>query len=176
MDGSSKNIDQAAGASDTLAPLVADLNCNDSMKCLNARLALVERGPEAVPYLVEALKTGKDFVPLEAAKALGNIGGPQATWALIDALEDARFDVRWVAAEELVRIGPDAIKPLLKALIEKADSLFLRQGAHHVFSDTEDPQKRLLLGPVLAAIDDDVPRLEVPVVAKKALDKLESKR
>jgi hypothetical protein len=34
----------------------------------------------------------------------------------------------------------------------------------------------LFLDPVLAALDDDVPRLEVPVVAKKVLDELELKR
>jgi HEAT repeat protein len=76
---------------------------------------------------------------MEAAKALGNIGGHQAIQALISALEDDRFEVRWEAAEALIKIGRDAVKPLLKALIKKSDSTWMREGAHHVFSDMEDP-------------------------------------
>ena len=83
--------------------------------------------------------------------------------------------MRWEAAEALIKIGLDAVKPLLRTLIQKSDSTWMREGAHHVFSDMEDPQKRLFLDPVLAALDDVVPRLEVPVVAKKVLDELESK-
>jgi hypothetical protein len=71
---------------------VSDLNCDSSIKCRNARLALVKRGHQSVPSLSSALKKGTQMIPLEAAKALGNIGGPQATQALIEhwKMKDSR--------------------------------------------------------------------------------------
>jgi HEAT repeat protein len=152
--------------------LVAELNCESRITCRKARRALVGKGQPAVPHLASALKQGQGILPLEATKALGSIGGPQAIKALIQALEDERFEVRWSAAEALIKIGREAVAPLLEALVKKGDSPWLRDDAHHVFSDTEDLKMRLFLAPVLKALDDDLPRLEVPLAAKKALDAL----
>lgn len=164
-----KQIDQAA-----INALIADLNCADGdvIKCQQARRCLVAKGKEAVGPLVEALASRKPWVRWEAAKALGQIGDPAAAQALVKALHDRRFDVRWLAAEGLISLGRDGIIPLLRELIKSSDSVWLRQGAHHVFHDLSSPDLLKILQPVMSALEDIEPLTVVPLVAKKALDEL----
>jgi nucleotide-binding universal stress UspA family protein len=150
--------------------LVGDLASNDGMVRVKARHSLVAIGREAVRPLVEALRSKRHWVRWEAAKALAQIGNPTATQALVDALEDEEFDVRWLAAEGLIHIGAESIEPLLKALIERPDSLWLREGAHHVLHDMDRGDLDDILRPVLGALEDVEPLLEVPSAAEAALD------
>jgi HEAT repeat protein len=152
--------------------LIADLNCNDPRKCQVSRRRLVAMGSEAVPALVEALSSKKQWVRWEAAKALGQIGDPSATKELINAFYDKSFDVRWLAAEGLIAIGIPTLAPLLDELIKNSKSTWLLEGAHHVLSDMDRGYLEEVLKPVVEAIDGPQPSLEVPLAAKKALDKL----
>jgi len=68
--------------------LIADLHCDDTMRCQHARRALVAMGESAVVPLTEALSSEKYWVRWEAAKALGQIGSSTAVESLIKALED----------------------------------------------------------------------------------------
>jgi HEAT repeat protein len=153
--------------------LIADLNGDETMRCQHARRALVAMGERAVGALTEALSSKKYWVRWEAAKALGQIGSPNAVQALIRALEDDESDVRWLAAEGLITIGQEALGPLLTALIEHADSLLLREGAHHVFYDTHRTDLHEILRPVMRELEGPEPSVEVPLAAKKALTELE---
>ena len=71
----------------------------------------------------------------EAAKSLSDIADPAAAPALVQALEDPETGVRWLAAEGLIRMRSACLQPLLHALTERADSVWLRDGAHHVLHD-----------------------------------------
>jgi HEAT repeat protein len=159
---------------ETISSLIADLGSKDGMARVRARKSLVAIGKPSVDPLVEALASKKELVRWEAAKAIGQIGNPTATLALVRALEDEMFDVRWLAAEALITIGKEALVPLLKALIKDLDSIWLREGAHHVFHDLARGKSGLrgVLQPVLAALEDIEPALEVPLAAKEALNKL----
>lgn len=154
----------------TIESLVVELTCDDVLKCQNARRSLVSIGKEAVPFLVKSLKDRKHWVRWEAAKALAQIADPSATQALVDALRDKEFDVRWLAAEGLIKIGPKTLKPLLKALIQNSDSIWLRQGAHHVLHDMDRGNLDETISPLLPALGDTEPSEIIPVLAKKALD------
>jgi HEAT repeat protein len=157
---------------DNIDSLIADLNCDDTMRCQHARRALVAMGERAVGPLTEALSSKKHWVRWEAAKALGQIGSPTAIESLIGALEDAEADVRWLAAEGLIAIGREALAPLLAALVEHADSLLLREGAHHVFYDTHRASLHEILRPVMRELEGPEPSVEVPLAAKKVLAEL----
>jgi len=152
--------------------LMTDLACDDLILCQKARRQLVVMGHKAVSSLVKALGNKKYWVRWEAAKALAQIGDPTATAALTKALEDKEFDVRWLAAEGLINIGQKAVAPLLEALINNAKSIWLRQGAHHVLHDMNRGDLDELLRPVMSALEDFEPYVEVPVAARKALDML----
>ncbi len=152
--------------------LMIDLTCDDVVRCQTARRSLVEMGSAAVPALIEALSSKKKWVRWEAAKALSQIGDPSATDALVNALTDEEFDVRWLAAEGLVTIGRRSVAPLLKALIARPDSIWLREGAHHVLYDIERGNWHTLLKPVMNALDDMQAGLTVPIESRKALEKI----
>lgn len=169
MAATSKSAGYKGGDIDKL---VSELNCDSRTRCLNARRALELKGQDAVPPLAEALKNGQDMAPMHAAKALGKIGGPVAVQALVGALKDDRSGVRWAAAEALIKQGPDAIKPVLRTIIENNNSFLVREAAHHVLSDIDEGPLKIKLAPVVEALEDGVPALEAPVAAKRILDTL----
>lgn len=156
----------------TISALIADLGSKDGLVRLRARVCLVAIGGKAVGSLVEALASKKRWVRWEAAKALGQTGDPAAAQALVRALEDEVFDVRWLAAEGLIAVGDKGLVPLLQALVERSDSMWLREGAHHVLHDISRGELKEIVRPVLAALEDIQPSLEVPFAAKTALNEL----
>ena len=157
----------------TISCLIADLSAKDGGVRERAREALVSMGRLAVAPLIEALESPMEQVRWEAAKALGQIGDPSAAKAFIRALEDEDFDVRWLAAEGLIALGHNAFVPLFQTLIERSDSVWLRQGAHHVLNDLRGKQPEEILRPVLAALEHVEPAVEVPLAAQRALDILQ---
>jgi hypothetical protein len=150
----------------SLEALVADLSSHNDAVRVKARHSMVAMGKAAVPLLTEALKNNNNLMRWEAAKALGEIGDPEAAPALVKALEDEEFDVRWLAAEGLIKMNINGLKPLLQALEYRGDSVFLREGAHHVFHDLAKGALRKYLVPVLAALEALEPGEEVPWVAR----------
>ena len=53
-------------------------------------------------------------------------------------MEDDKVDVRWIAEKGLIKLGMLSVKPLLKVLIRKSDSVFILAGAHHIFYDLRE--------------------------------------
>jgi HEAT repeat protein len=155
--------------SEDITSLVVQLGDDDGLLRRKARESLVNLDGSAVPSLVKALSNPSRDVRWEAAKALGELGDASAAPALVQALEDERFGVRWLAAEALIALGPEAVlPPLMHALSESADSIWLRQGAHHVLRARARiglPEK---VQPVLAALEDVEPAMECPTLALNA--------
>lgn len=158
-----------------IASLIEELSCDNIIRCQKARRTLVAMGNESVPALIEVLGSNQNWVRWEAAKALSQIGDPAATDSLIKTLEDKNFDLRWLAAEGLITIGKKAIVPLLKALISNPKSVWLYEGAHHILHDMDRGDWEEILKPVINALEDVEPSLEVPLVAKRVLDAIAEK-
>jgi HEAT repeat protein len=160
-------------STETIESLVTDLDSQDGQVRVRARKSLVVIGGQAVKPLVKALASKREWVRWEAAKTLGQIGDPAAVQALVKALEDKMFDVRWLAAEGLISIGREALVPLLQALMEHPDSLWLREGVHHVLHDVDKEDINEILQPVLAALESFEPSVEAPLATEIALKALE---
>jgi HEAT repeat protein len=147
MDKTLLNIEDSE-----LQQLLETLGSDDGMKRKKAREALVEKGKVSIDFLLELLSHPKHIYRWEAVKTLEEIGDPDTIPVLILALEDDKSDVRWIAAEGLIKLGMKSVKPLLNILIEKSDSVFVLEGAHHIFFDlrekgilpTEFPVAKLL--------------------------------
>jgi HEAT repeat protein len=153
--------------------LIAALSSLDDFTRVEARNALVAMGSQSIPFLAEALK-GPDLLrKWEAAKALGEICDPRAVPALVEALDDEQFDVRWLAAEGLIEMNVKSLRPLFQALMEHADSVMLRQGAHHVLHDLAKGELRVYLAPVLIALESMEPGSQLPRAVSHALESLE---
>ena len=147
----------------------------DGLRREAARKALVVIGRPAVVGLIQALRSSSRNVRWEAVKALGEIGSGRSAPALVSALEDENLGVRWAAADALPGLGRAAIEPLLHALMMRSDSIWLREGAHHVCTSLSHSGYGEILGPVLDALDDVQPVLGVPYAAYTALNQLRLK-
>jgi HEAT repeat protein len=93
---------------------------------------LVDIGKPAIDYLIGLQYSKNDHLRWEAIKTLTQIADPDSIPIFINALENDRFDVRWLAAEGLIEIGQESIPALLDSLLHNQDSKFLREGVHHV--------------------------------------------
>jgi hypothetical protein len=149
--------------------LLDALGSSDMERRGNARLALVSAGDAAIEALASALSSENPRTRWEAAKSLQQIHSPDTAPALVSALEAPDFSVRWIAADSLANLGRPGIVTLLRALTLRPGSVWLRAGAHHVLRSTIDANVRSKVEPVLAALEDAVPALEVPVAAREAL-------
>ena len=162
----------AAADQNAIASLVADLSSKDWVVRQRARKFLVSIGGPAVPTLVEVLGASNDSVRWEAAKTLRSICDPAAAAALVEALEDEEFGVSWLAADGLIAMGREGLAPLLEALKQRPDSVRLRRSAHHILRSLRRIGLEGLVSPVLTALDDIEPTVEVPWAAETALAKL----
>jgi HEAT repeat protein len=152
----------AEDTSATFKNLITTLGSYNDLSRVEARKALVAMGNKAVPFLIEALKDRSTLRRWEVAKALQEIRDPKGAPALVEALEDEEFDVRWVAAQGLIEMNIKGLKPLFQALIERADSALLRQGAHHVLHDLAKGELRIYLAPLVIALEGIEPAIQVP--------------
>lgn len=163
--------DRGIGASD-VDTLLAQLTNRDGVQRRKAREQLMDVGRPAIPYLMTALQSPNERVRWEAAKALGEMHEPVAAPALVQALEDEESAIRWLAATGLIRMKRGALRPLFEALERHANSVWLREGAHHVLHMLIRDGIADEAIPVLQALEDIEPAVEVPVAAYYALRRL----
>jgi hypothetical protein len=156
----------------TISSLITDLASKDGIVRVRARKQLVSYWVQSVAPLIKALSNKNCLVRWEAVKSLSQIRSPSSIQALIRALEDEMFDVRWLAAEGLIRIGRKAIVPILEALVKNSNSSWLCEGIHHVLHDMNKGNLGTVLRPVLLALEDTGQSLQVPLVARAALNTL----
>ena len=83
---------------------------------------------------------------IDACHKLGHINDPEALRALVAALDDPEFAVRWAAAEALVRQGSRGAEAVLQALTHRY-SQYLYTGAHHVLDALEGPGAAMVTPP-----------------------------
>lgn len=110
-----------------------------------ARKSLKEFGHTAVDYLSELLVNKKKIIRWEALKTLVEINDPHSGVLFIYALNDEESDVRWVAAEGLISLGKQGAITTLEGLISNFDSVYFRNGAHHILREfsKKDPSPEL---------------------------------
>jgi len=151
-----------------------DLGSSDGNVRHAARVALVTAGPVAVPGLIEALQSPNDDLRWEAAKALTEVRDPSAAPALAGVLADERPGVRWLAAEALSGLGRSSLDALLHGLVQHSDSVWYREGTHHVLQSLAGGDLREALAPLLKALDSVEPNIGVLVPAHNLLKQIGS--
>ena len=157
---------------ETIASLVDALAGTDGVERRVAREKLEKIGRQAVPALLTALQSPSARARWEAAKALGEIADPSAALALVGTLEDEEPGVRWLAATALINLGHAALAPLLRGLESSGDSIWLREGAHHVLRSLIREGVADEAIPVLEALEDIEPSIEAPIAAYHVLQAL----
>jgi HEAT repeat protein len=124
-----------------LSTLISALGDDNGLVRQRARLQLEHLGQGSIPALLEALKSPNVHVRWEAVQALGEIRDPKTAIALVNMLMDEDTGVRWGAMESLSRMGRACLHPLLESFIKNFDSLWLREGVHHILHVLKDRNK-----------------------------------
>jgi hypothetical protein len=155
-----------------IAALVDALASADGVERHAARVQLEDIGKQSVPALLTALQSSNRHARWEAAKALGELADPGAAPALVSRLEDEESAVRWLAATALINLGRDALVPLLQGMETRSDSIWFRDGAHHVLHSLVRDGTAGEAIPVLEALENLEPCIEAPVAAYHALENL----
>jgi hypothetical protein len=170
-----KEIDMSERGSGSPGDWALTLANENGVQRQSARETLVAMGREATPILIRLLSDPHPTVRWEAALALKDIEDPSAGEALAEALMDESGDVRWVAAEALAAIGREGLRPLLKILVEDADSFELREAAHVAISLLREAGNREILAGVYQALKNGNPPDVVMMEAAGAMDALEGR-
>lgn len=157
-----------------LDALLERLASDEGVIRLQARNSLAALGNLAVTPLVRALRHATaDQVRWEAAKLLGTLSDAKAIPVLVHALEDRNHDVAWLAAEALQKYAQTAWPTLLRKLVKRgADSLLLRQGAHHVLQQQQAEGCNDLLAPLNEVLASATGAGSVMVAADNLLQRL----
>ena len=171
----SEYVNDVAPDEDTIASLVGVLTSTDGVERHAAREQLEKIGGAAVPFLISALQSPNAHARWEAAKALGEISDASSAPALVRTLEDEKAAVRWLAATALVSLGRDALMPLLRGLEGNSDSIWFRDGAHHVLHSLIRDGVADEAIPVLKALENLEPSIEAPIAAYHVLEDLRGK-
>lgn len=165
-------IEAPSASKETLNQLIVQLGDRDGLRRQAAREELVAMGSPALPYLIKELRSPNERLRWEATKALGEIRDPRAAPALVQTLEDEEPAIRWLAATGLIHLGRASLRPLLQALESHSDSMWMREGTHRVLHSLIRDGVADDAVPVLEALEDIEPAVEVPIAAYRALHKI----
>lgn len=156
---------------DNLVKLINEsLDTDDYSKKLSARETLVKMGKKIIPQIHKLLSSENDSLRMETAKITELIADRKSIPLLINLLDDPLFDIRWIAAEGLIKIGRRSICPLLKSVCDGRSSLFFNRGTHHILLGLVDEKEKNKLMPLLQSLDNYYELRETaPVQASIAL-------
>jgi HEAT repeat protein len=113
--------------------LIEALCCDNEFERIEARKTIAAKGRVMIDVLKKLLSHPKHQYRWEAMKTLDEMGDPDSIPIFLKVLEDDRGDLRWIAAEGLIKLGRKSVEPLLKNLLDKTHSVLFLSGAHHVF-------------------------------------------
>jgi HEAT repeat protein len=159
---------------DTVDSLVKDLRDENAINRDRVRKLLAAVDKKAVPALLRGLKSKDHIIKEESVKVLKLIKDPETVDALIAALEDDLFDVRWLAGEALISFGDRALEPMFYNLIKRPESRAIREGIHRVLHGIYRTRNRDLVKPVIMAMESTESHLGVPIAAQEALASLKT--
>jgi HEAT repeat protein len=158
---------------DNLTILILELldKKNISLK-LDARNTLVKMGKTILPQLHMLLSIRNVDLRKEVAKVVELIASNQSIPIMLTLLDDDDFDIRWIAAEGLIKVGRKSIVPLLEYIRDGKSSYFTEKRAHHVLENLLTESERNDLETLLLSLDDYLEaRVIAPTEAAKALEK-----
>lgn len=147
------------------------LDDNNYTKKHDATGELVQMGKTIIPQLHKLGLSKNDSLRKEVAKIIQLIADRRSIQLLINLLDDPVSDIRWIAAEGLIKIGRRSIVPLLKSVRDSEKPAFLDKGAHHVLLSLLNENEKVRLERLLLALDNYLNLGETsPVEASKALN------
>jgi len=140
---------------DNLTSLIKEsLDSKNSVKKLAARSTLVGLGKSITPKLHKLLNSENGLLRMEAAKIVELIADRRSIPFFINLLDDKEFEIRWIAAEGLIKIGRRSILPLLKSIRDGKSSFIFNKGVHHVLLSLLQVDEKNKLNALLLSLGD----------------------
>lgn len=118
----------------TTERIVALLEADTYEVHASARKDLVKNGDKILPVMYKLMKSEHEQIRKESAKIVELIAHESSIPYVVKMLDDRESEIRWIAAEALIRIGRPSIRAVLQELTDNASSYYLRQSAHHVLA------------------------------------------
>ena len=140
-----------------------------------ARKLMVKIGRPAIDYLAELENHPKAIARWEAVKTLGEIRDPLAAPLLINALDDPSGGVRWLAAEGLAALRETGLAAILEALVIYPETVYLRQGAHHILVRIAETTKDQAIDEMIRILNEPDAAYKIPLLARPYLEKISRK-
>jgi HEAT repeat protein len=136
----------------------------------NSRILLVNKGKSILPHLSKLLKSENKILRIEVAKIIELIADRRSIKTFIQLLDDPEFEVRWIAAEGLIKIGRSTIIPLLKLVRDGGGNYYVNRGVHHILTNLLYENEKKKISGFLRSLEDYHELGEIaPVEASKAL-------
>ena len=148
------------------------LGSKNGMQRQKARLILVAIGEPTVDFLAELAFHPQWIIRWEAVKALSQIKNAVAAPILINALEDEYEGIRWLAAEGLIALGKQGLIPMLEALTSYRLTIFLREGAHHVFKKLSKRYTLTGMEELMESLENTDSYFRIPINARAMLNEI----
>lgn len=147
------------------------LSSSDSSLRIETRKELVDIGADVIPHLSEILFFNDHHLRWEAAKTINQLADNDGIEIQIKTLEDDQSDIRWIAAEGLVKMDKKSIVPILRKLQEEGtDSIYLVKGAYHVLHKIyPGDELKEKLKPLVKALNNKKLYHEIPVLVNELL-------
>lgn len=96
---------------------------------------LRERYKSIIPRLHGPVSWKNERLKTEVEQIIRTIADKRSIPALIDLLDDSEYDVRWIAAECLIKIGRTSVIPLIRSIRDGKSSCSPERGAYHVLEN-----------------------------------------
>ncbi|MFC2086210.1 HEAT repeat domain-containing protein [Bacteroidota bacterium] len=151
------------------------LASSDSSLRIETRNELVDIGTDIIAYLSEILFFNDHHLRWEAAKTINQMAETEGIEIQIKTLEDDQSDIRWIAAEGLVKMGKKSIVPILKKLQEVGtDSIYLIKGAYHVLHKIYiEKELKEKLKPLVKALNSKKHYHQIPALVNALLQEFQ---
>jgi len=115
---------------------------------------MVRMGKTIIPQMHKMLDSENNMLRMEAAKIVELISDRRSIPLLIGLLDDKEFEIRWIAAEGLIKIGRRSILPLVKSVRDGKSSHFHNEGTHHVLLGLLNKTEKKKLTPLLLSLEN----------------------
>ncbi len=131
--------------------------------------AAITLGRPAIPALEMLLHSESREVRWYAVEALRHLGGLRSVEALVAALEDQDFAIRWTAGNALIPTGGGAFWATLEAIAGRSPSLAFHQAARRVLERTCPEESRERAASLLASLRHGTSTVQSPPLARELL-------
>jgi len=113
-------------------------------------------GPESIISQRHSIYPMKnERLKVEVTRIIRMIADRRSIPALILLLDDNEDDIRWIAAEGLIKIGRKSIVPLLRLIACGSSFSFLGHGAHHVLQNLLTRSEKRKLQNLLLSLENN---------------------